>query len=182
MNNTQETNFQTKKNLSKNQHDKMNDRRFITREKSKLNIEKTMPAEKRVLSPEFDFNFMEQTNPSIMPINKQKQVKFIKKNLVKTQESSISSKQISEADKIVKAVLSVKKCIVEEVSASFEQKLEKLDEAIIELISSKAENERLKCKIDNMTKESYKLKKELKSYRQIIPGFFIKVKKDEFSF
>jgi len=188
LNNTQETHFQTKKKLSENQNEKMNDHRFTTREKNRLNIEKIMPAEKRVSvpvgvsPPVFDFNFIEQTNPAAAPANKQKQVKFAKKSLIKTQGNTVSSEQVSEADKIVNAVLSVKKCIVEEVSANFEQKLEKLDEAIIELISCKAENERLKGKIDNMTKENYKLKKEIKNYRQIMPGFFIKVKKDEFDF
>ena len=155
----------------------MGDFKFTTREKTAPNIARTLSAKEKQ-----PVHSAGQTNP-VNSTTKQKQDNpSEKKNLVKVQKNSankIISKTDSEVEQIVKAVITAKNSIVEEVSASFEQKIEKLDEAIVELISCKAENERLKGKIDNLIKENYKLKKEIKSFRSIMPGFFIKVKKDE---
>jgi len=79
---------------------------------------------------------------------------------------------------LMNEVLNARNYIVEELSATFEKKLEKLDDAIIELINSKAENERLRGKIDNLTKENYRLKKEIESFKSVVPGLFVKIKKD----
>ena len=79
---------------------------------------------------------------------------------------------------LMSEVLNARNYIVEEISLTFEKKLEKLDEAIVELINCKAENERLKYKIDNLTRENYRLKKDVESFKPIMPGVFVKTKKD----
>lgn len=159
----------------------MGDFKFTTREKNQLNIEKSLFTDKKA---EPAFGFPGQTNPACSSVKKEKHAgdKKIQKTQLKVRENStnpITVKEESEADQIVNAVIMAKKSIVEEISANFEKKLEKLDDAIIELISCKTENERLKAKIDNLTRENYKLKKETRSFRQIMPGFFIKVKTEE---
>ena|GEM_PF-3162483 len=197
MNNTQELKLQTKRNLSKNQYTNMGEIKYTSREKSGINSEKTLlPNEEPKLSSgaEFSFDFTPQTNPADSVMTQQKPQKTMerkeeispkktRKNYIKTQEKVINpiiKKEDTEVEQIVNAVVMAKNSIVEEISVNFEKKLEKLDEAIIELISCKTENERLKGKIDNLTRENYKLKKENRSFKQVMPGFFIKIKKDEF--
>lgn len=84
----------------------------------------------------------------------------------------------SKVATLMNEVINARNYIVEEITSSFEKKLEKIDDAIVELINSKTENERLKGKIDNLTRENYRLKKEIESFKSIMPGVFIKVKKE----
>ncbi len=88
----------------------------------------------------------------------------------------------SKVATLMNEVINARNYIVEEISATFEKRLEKLDDAIVELISCKTENERLKGKIDNLTRENYRLKKEVESFKSIMPGVFIKLKKDTINF
>jgi mRNA-degrading endonuclease RelE of RelBE toxin-antitoxin system len=108
----------------------------------------------------------------------EKQVEPIaKKEIVPIHDAPISFNVSGDTLEIVNAVLNANKSIVKEISEAFEKKLEKLDEAIMELISSKVENERLKGKIDNLTRENYRLKKEVESFKPVVGGVFVKTKK-----
>jgi len=115
-----------------------------SQEKSKLNLEKTIAAEQKMINV---------SNPISLPAG-------------------------SKVSAIMNEILNTRTYIVEQLSTTFEKKLEKLDEAIVELISCKTENERLKGKIDNLTRENYRLKKEIESFKSIMPGIFVKIKKD----
>ena len=84
----------------------------------------------------------------------------------------------SKVSAIMNEILNTRTYIVEQISETLEKKLEKLDEAIVELISCKTENERLKGKIDNLTRENYRLKKEVESFKSLMPGIYVKIKKD----
>ncbi len=116
-------------------------------------------------------NITKHTNP----VNETKKLSSSKNNKIKP----LSEKVETDAELITNALLSMRTHIVNEVSENFEKKLEKLDEAIIELISCTTENERLKAKIDNYTRENFRLKKEINSFKSIMPGVYIKNKKDE---
>ncbi|HSA07085.1 MAG TPA: hypothetical protein P5556_07875 [Candidatus Gastranaerophilales bacterium] len=183
--NKQENNIQNAKNLSKNQYKNMGEFKFTSKDTSEFNIEKLMPVNEKNLSTDFNFSFAAQANPVIPPvINKDTQKQVLKEEnklpaIAKKNLNPVVPETDSEAEQIVNAVFSAKKYIVEEISEIFEKKLEKLDDAIMELISCKAENERLKAKIDNLTKDNYKLKKEIKSFKPIVPGLFIKAKNEE---
>lgn len=165
----------------------MGEFKFTTRDTSQLNLEKTLAKEEKNLP---DFNFSGQTNPVSKTTTREKTASTVEKTetttanpvkVIEKQETPVTTKPDSEIEQIVNAVICAKNSIVEEVSANFEKKLEKLDDTIIELISCKAENERLKAKIDNLTRENYRLKKETRSFRQVMPGFFIKIKTEGFN-
>lgn len=121
-----------------------------SKERKSLNLDKTLIAEKSLVN---------QTSPIEAP----------KMPVAKT------SQKVST---LMNEVLNARNYIVEELSATFEKKLEKMDEAIVDLISSRTENERLKAKIDNLTRENYRLKKEIESFKSVVPGVYIKSKKD----
>lgn len=123
-----------------------------SKEKTILDLEKTVIAEKTVLN---------KTNPTAAP-----------------KPPALNESSGSKVAMLMNEVINARNYIVEELSASFEKKLEKIDDAIVELINCKTENERLKGKIDNLTRENYRLKKEIESFKSVVPGVFIKVKKD----
>ena len=194
------------KDLSEKRYIKVNTFEVTSQEKSELNFDEELHKSQQSRLSEFsstsvshektlsdDQNVLNATNPILSLIQAKKTDKIesgTEKNLeVKKDNKNFNiSENVTNPDilnfssntvQIVNAVDSAKNYIVQEISETFDKKLEKLDEALIELINCKAENERLKNKIDNSTKENYRLKKEIESFKTIVPGFFIKLKKDK---
>ena len=62
----------------------------------------------------------------------------------------------------------------EKVSKVIDEKLEGMDDVVVELIRCKTDNETLKQKIVDLNKEVYQLKNELNSYRPVGLGFYKK--------
>jgi hypothetical protein len=87
-----------------------------------------------------------------------------------------------EALQLINALMHTQNHIVQELTDVFDRRLEKFDEIIMDLIRCKTENERLKQKNDNLTRDNYKLKKEVESYRSVVPGLYIKKELDKTKF
>lgn len=60
------------------------------------------------------------------------------------------------------------------ISKVIDEKLEGMDDVVVELIRCKTDNETLKQKIVDLNKEVYQLKNELNSYRSVGLGFYKK--------
>lgn len=60
------------------------------------------------------------------------------------------------------------------ISKVIDEKLEGMDDVVVELIRCKTDNETLKQKIVDLNKEVYQLKNELNSYRPVGLGFYKK--------
>lgn len=88
----------------------------------------------------------------------------------------------NEAMQMVNAVIHAQNHIVAELTDVFDKRLEKFDDIIMDLIRCKTENERLKQKNDNLTRDNYKFKKEVESYKSIIPGLYIRKELDKTKF
>ena len=54
-----------------------------------------------------------------------------------------------------------------------DEKLEGMDDVVLELVRCKTENENLKNKVNELNKENFKLKNALNSFKPLICGFFI---------
>lgn len=65
--------------------------------------------------------------------------------------------------------------ITAKLGAVLDEKLEGMDEVVLELVRVKTENESLRTKIADLDKENYSLKKELKSFVKTTFGFYKKV-------
>ncbi len=59
-----------------------------------------------------------------------------------------------------------------------DEKLEGMDDVVLELVRCKTENENLKNKVNELNKENFKLKNALNSFKPLICGFFIKKEED----
>ncbi len=55
-----------------------------------------------------------------------------------------------------------------------DEKLEGMDDVVLELVRCKTENENLKNKVNELNKENFKLKNVLNSFKPLICGFYIK--------
>ncbi|MBR6301991.1 MerR family transcriptional regulator [bacterium] len=60
------------------------------------------------------------------------------------------------------------------IAKVIDEKLEGMDDVVVELIRCKTDNETLKQKIVDLNKEVYQLKNELNSYRPVALGFYKK--------
>lgn len=60
------------------------------------------------------------------------------------------------------------------IASVIDEKLEGMDDVVVELIRCKTDNETLKQKIVDLNKEVYQLKNELNSYKPVALGFYKK--------
>ena len=55
-----------------------------------------------------------------------------------------------------------------------DEKLEGMDDVVLELVRCKTENENLKNKVNDLNKENFRLKNILNSFKPLVAGFYIK--------
>ncbi len=106
---------------------------------------------------------------------------FLNKQLPQKQETfepiQLTS---SKAAMVVEKIESMENNIVTKMSNMLSEKLDGLDEIIVELIKAKTENETLRQKINNLNKENFALKTENTSYKSIGLGLYVKKSTDDF--
>ena len=64
--------------------------------------------------------------------------------------------------------------ITESMSKIIDEKLEGMDDVVLELVRCKTENENLKNKVNELNKENFKLKNILNSFKPLVCGFYVK--------
>lgn len=77
-------------------------------------------------------------------------------------------------DSLLKSLHSMENSITDSVTKILDERLEGMDEVVVELIRCKTENENLKNQIEDLNKENYDLKKENASYRPFVFGLYVK--------
>ena len=64
--------------------------------------------------------------------------------------------------------------ITSSMTKLIDEKLEGMDDVVLELVRCKTENENLKNKVNELNKENFKLKNILSSFKPLVAGFYIK--------
>ncbi len=77
-------------------------------------------------------------------------------------------------DSLLKSLHNMENSITDSVTKILDERLEGMDEVVVELIRCKTENENLKNQIEDLNKENYDLKKENASYRPFVFGLYVK--------
>ena len=72
--------------------------------------------------------------------------------------------------------------VISRITDVLSEKLDGLDEVIVELIKAKTENETLRQKVNELNKENFTLKSENASYKPVGLGFYVKKSTDDFTF
>ena len=62
-----------------------------------------------------------------------------------------------------------------------DEKLEGMDDVVLELVRCKTENENLKNKINDLNKENFKLRNLINSFKPLALGFYIKKEENNFT-
>lgn len=108
-------------------------------------------------------------------------------NLKNIQKESVTSTAITpiESSKVVGNLLStlesMEKNLTDSMSKIIDEKLDGMDEVVVELIRCKTENETLRQKINELNKENYHVKNTLKTYKSIGLGLYVRKANDDFS-
>lgn len=93
------------------------------------------------------------------------------KNAVYKGTNSISSASIVQ---LVDTLKNIEKNITERLTSVLDEKLDGMDDVVMELIRVKTENETMRFKINELNKENYRLKKEVNSFKKVPFGFYAK--------
>ena len=64
--------------------------------------------------------------------------------------------------------------ITESMTKIIDEKLEGMDDVVLELVRCKTENENLKNKVNDLNKENFRLKNVLNSFKPLMCGFYVK--------
>jgi len=87
------------------------------------------------------------------------------------------SHQPSGIKSILYSIKDMEKNISSQISKVIDEKLEGMDEVVVELIRCKTDNETLRQKIIDLNKEIYKLKNEITCYKPLAMGLYRKTEK-----
>lgn len=160
----------------------------------------TKDLEETVLSPQEVRNILNTDNREIVRLcrkasivprkNKNGQTYFSYnevQNLKSLQGDSPKSTAVAKVDSqavvnnLLTSLESMEKNITGSLSKIIDEKLDGMDEVVVELIRCKTENETLRQKINELNKENYHLKNKVKSFKSMGLGFYIKKSQDDFS-
>lgn len=89
---------------------------------------------------------------------------------------SVVSKPVSQAvvNNLLDTLTKMETNITSSMTKIIDEKLEGMDDVVLELVRCKTENENLKNKVNDLNKENFKLKNILNSFKPLVAGFYIK--------
>ncbi len=103
------------------------------------------------------------------------------KNLRRVQKTTAVTAYPAQKQTVMVSILNSLKemetSMSDRIAKVIDEKLEGMDEVVVELIRCKTDNESLRQKIVNLNKEIYELKNDLSSYKPVAMGFYKKKEK-----
>ncbi len=97
---------------------------------------------------------------------------------VKVPAVSTQTVSLNAAEKICSSLSKMESNITEKISdiiqKKLDEKLDGMDEVVVELVRCKTENETLRYKMNELNKEVYNLKNELGRFKSLGLGFYVK--------
>ncbi len=109
-----------------------------------------------------------------------KQAKESKSLMPKSSSQVVVNTLLSSLQKMEDNMTSsITESITDSITKVLDERLEGMDEVVVELIRCKTENENLKNKVNELNKENYKLKNTLNSYKPFAFGLYVKKQEDE---
>ena len=98
-----------------------------------------------------------------------KHLRQVQKNL-----PAVADKQVSAVASILTSIRDMESNLSSKIAKVIDEKLEGMDEVVVELIRCKTDNETLKQKIIDLNKEVYQLKNDLNSFKHVGLGLYKK--------
>ena len=97
------------------------------------------------------------------------------KNTVLKGTNTISNASIVQ---LVDTLRNIERSMTDRLTKVLDEKLDGMDDVVMELIRVKTENETMRFKINELNKENYRLKKEVNSFKKVPFGFYAKTSND----
>ena len=103
------------------------------------------------------------------------------KKMNKNENLPVMTKPNSQAvvNGLLETLNRMENSITSSMTKVIDEKLEGMDDVVLELVRCKTENENLKNKVNELNKENFKLKNILSSFKPLFAGFYIKKEEDE---
>ncbi|MBR1976768.1 hypothetical protein IKA15_00640 [bacterium] len=178
----EKTNLKPKQDEFGNLYFTKADVEILKKVKNLFGTKKVQPArEKTFMSEETSALLKNQRN--LIQAKKQVQAEISevnRKQQIIPQTSRPVASQGTALAKIENGLARVEENIISKMNALLSEKMDGLDEVIMELIRAKTENESLREKINNLNKENYALKSEVNSYKPFALGLYVKNNNQEF--
>lgn len=113
---------------------------------------------------------------SVEEVKKLKNAKSSFINSLNDKKSLMISKPNSQivVNNLLETLNNMENNITTSMSKLIDEKLEGMDDVVLELVRCKTENENLKNKVNELNKENFRLKNILNSFKPILAGFYIK--------
>ena len=115
---------------------------------------------------------------SVEEVKKLKSAKLLSSGKTGDKKSALSvvSKPNSQAvvNNLLDTLNKIESNIISSTTKLLDEKLEGMDDVVLELVRCKTENENLKNKVNELNKENFKLKNILNSFKPLVAGFYIK--------
>ncbi|MBE7709792.1 MAG: hypothetical protein E7Z93_05010 [Cyanobacteria bacterium SIG32] len=143
----------------------------------------------KTLSPKEVRNILNADNKEIVELCKQASI-LPKKNTkgqtyfsydevkhlrqIQSQKFLPAERPNSAITNILNSIRSMEETLSDKIAKVIDEKLEGMDEVVVELIRCKTDNETLKQKIIDLNKEMYQLKNDLNSYKHVGLGLYKK--------
>ena len=93
---------------------------------------------------------------------------------IQTQKNLPAEQKTNAVASILASLKDLETSLSDKIGKVIDEKLEGMDEVVVELIRCKTDNETLKQKIVDLNKEIYQLKNELNSYKPVALGLYRK--------
>lgn len=120
---------------------------------------------------------------SIDEVKKLKSAKLSVINKMTDRKSALSvvSKPNSQAvvNNLLEALNRMETSITSSMTKLLDEKLEGMDDVVLELVRCKTENENLKNKVNDLNKENFKLRNIINSFKPLCCNIFIKKEEEE---
>ena len=125
----------------------------------------------------------------VVPLRKQVQKQLQNARLVQVEQESVAPvvqkpmvPQSKSVEKICNSLTvmesnlldKISELLEDKISTKLDEKLDGMDEVVVELVRCKTENETLRYKINELNKEIYNLKNELSRFKSLGLGLYIK--------
>ncbi|MCD8025100.1 MAG: hypothetical protein LUE64_06150 [Candidatus Gastranaerophilales bacterium] len=135
------------------------------------------------VEPKFSIPSEETFNPAPKKESKLfKKQKSFEVSSPKFQVSNSFSSVENAQPAVIRKIEDIENNVVSRITDVLSEKLDGLDEVIVELIKAKTENETLRQKVNDLNKENFALKTENSSYKSVGFGLYVKKSSDEFTF
>lgn len=109
-----------------------------------------------------------------------RKVQAMKKNVVSNPVAAVRTSNAvssSSIQNILSSIKSMENTLSDKIAKVIDEKLEGMDEVVVELIRCKTDNETLRQKIVDLNKEVYQLRNRLNNYKPIGFGFYVEKEK-----